>query len=338
MRHNLTWKAGSPIGTIQPLGPMEEPTTFHGIWKDRFVGGGQGRLPYVVAAGFDYSVLLAQDLVRAMLDLTRSGNLIRVQWGPFVRTGIMASFKAEPERLQDIAWEVEFVWNSFDDQEPAPASIQNKPVVALKEKQNLMDDQLAFEPPNLNEDFSASLLAGIANLRDKAGVVFDKVRAVNNAIATPAQVIGSVSTAVADIVSEAEDEIARLLDVPGDLVRSLDRLVDLLPFELWRRDQSSAIHAFRSSAQLTEAGLREEASPGSIGVVTMPAGVTLRSLAASIYGTPDAWKLIASANGLTGSDPAPGTQLIIPSVPAGKGVRTDGNLSTERGGSAQGTC
>lgn len=332
MRHSLSWKAGSPVGTLQPLGPQEEPTTFHGVWKDRFVGS------FITAGGFDFDIALAQDLCRAMYVLARSGNEIRVTWGPFVRSGILHRFKAEPDRTQDIAWEAEFVWNSFDDQKPAPASAPNEPVVGLKDKLNLMDDQVAFEPPNLEPNFSASAVAGITALRDKAGVVFDKVRAVNTAVATPGQVIGAIATAVADIQVTAEDEMSRLLDAPGEFVRSLDRLVDVLSFESWRRSQARAVHAFRYSAQLTEAGQREQASPGSVGVVQMPAGVTLRALAASIYGTPDAWQLIASANGLTGSDVPAGTPLLIPAAPTGKGVKADGNLQAERSGSAQGPC
>lgn len=332
MRHSLAWKAGSPIGTIQPLGPKEEPTTFQGMWKDRFVGA------FVAAAGFNYDIALAQDLCRAMYDLVRSGNQVRVQWGPFVRTGILGSFKAEPQRLQDIAWELECVWNAFDDLTPAPAGRAPRNEADLKQRLNAMDDTLAFEPPNLAADFSAGVVSGISTLRDRASVVFDAVREVNTAVATPAQTLGAIATAVSDIRVEAESEIVRLLDAPGEFVRSLDRLSDVLSFEGWRRTQAKDVHAFRYSAQLTEGDVRQEAAPGSVGVVLMPAGVTLRSLAASIYGNPDAWNLIANANGLTGSDVPAGTPLIIPAVPAGKGVRANGNLPAERGGSASGPC
>ena len=332
MRHSISWKAGSPIGTIQPLGSQEEPTTFHGMWKDRFLA------PFVGAFGFDFEIRLAEDLCRAMYLLARSGNEIRVEWGSFVRSGLIGHFRAEPERTQDIAWELEFVWNSFDDQKPAPASAQNKPEADLKARLNAMDDTLAFEPPNLAEDFSAGVVSGITNLRDKASSIFDVVRQVNTALATPAQTLGAIATAVSDIQTEAESELVRLLDAPGEFVRSLDRLTDVLSFETWRRTQGRTVHAFRYSSQLTEAGVREEASPGAVGVVLMPAGVTLRALAASIYGTPDAWKLIASANGLSGSDVPAGTPLISPAVPTGKGVRADGDLQTERSGSASGPC
>jgi hypothetical protein len=47
-------------------------------------------------------------------------------------------------------------------------------------------------------------------------------------------------------------------------------------------------------------------------LIPMPQGVTLRKLALEYYGSADDWATIADANGLTSSEVAPGTMLLIP--------------------------
>ena len=37
MRAEVTWYPGSPVGSLQILGPKEGETTIHGTWKDRFI-------------------------------------------------------------------------------------------------------------------------------------------------------------------------------------------------------------------------------------------------------------------------------------------------------------
>lgn len=313
-RTKLTWYPGNPTATLQVLGAEEEPTEINGMWKDRYLPG------QVDVAGFP-EVRTAEELVAIFEALRIAGNALRVQWGPNVREGILKRFSASYARLEDVSWEATFEWFARNEG-IAPRLTARPPQISdLRQRLNAIDDQLAFEPPGISLDYRSQILGGINTIRQKAGVVFDGLRAINALARTPAFALGAIASAVDSIRFEAEDEIGRLENIPRETVHATDRVADVLVFEGWRRTLAHRVFMFRGSAQERHREVKEQAKPGALKFITVPGDTTLRQIALAEYGSADSWQEIADANGFDGSIVPAGTVVIIP--PPKGGVRVN---------------
>ena len=330
-RNRLEWYAGNPVGTLQVLGAQETPTTINGMWKDKFLAGN------VEVSGFPQPAT-ADDLVKIFEDILRSGNRLRVQWETFVRNGILARFSATPERIEDIAWQAEFVWFGRDDQEVPRATADEDPTETLLQSMNAVDDQLAFEPSTVDPGFADQAQQAIASIREQTTEVFDRVREINSEAAVPGRILGAIGSAADNIRSETEAELTRLLNTPAQTLSALDFVVQTLKLEQWKRNQAKALHDHRANVQRVQRDVVRQFAPGAIGTVTVRGTSTLRDIAVQVYGTPDAWQQIADFNNIVGSIVDAGTVLALPQTPQQRGVRTDGNIQTERAGQASASC
>ena len=129
-RHDLTWYAGSPEGTLQILGAKEEDTSINGWWKDRFLmpidamavdtrieaglasstaqaAGQNGELGAQING---QPVENVRGLAEAVDDMRRKGQLVEVTWMSIVRRGIIKSFRQTWHTAQDLEWELQFAW------------------------------------------------------------------------------------------------------------------------------------------------------------------------------------------------------------------------------------
>ena len=129
-RHDITWYAGSPEGTIQMLGAKEDETTINGWWKDRFLrqvvdmsaaeqtaagftsdtqrpAGQQGE-PGAQIDGQPVNNI--RELAEEIDDLRRKGQIIEVSWVHQLRRGILSSFRQSWHTAMDLEWEMRFVW------------------------------------------------------------------------------------------------------------------------------------------------------------------------------------------------------------------------------------
>lgn len=326
MRSRLTWYGGNPVATQQVLGPSEEPTTIKGIWKQRFLNAQQVLIEGF--AGIQSNTLTPEQLAFAFDQIRIAGNTLRVQWGPFVRTGILKSFRVTPDRIEDIAWEAIFEWSARNDAEASPAAAEPVNPPDLRRTLNGVDDQLAFKPKNTLASFVQNLEEGLAKVRTQTGKVFDQVRAINGLVTTASDVLGGIQSSTEAIRAEVGTLSTQLVDVPYlDAVAS-DRVLDVLSTESWRRTLGRRVSAHRFDAQRLEQDIREEVAPEALAVVTLPGDTSLRALALRAYGSADAWQVIADFNGLTGSVVPGGTQIVIPPAPARAGGVQRGDVST----------
>lgn len=323
--HRLTWYPGNPVGTLQVLGPREVPTTLGGMWKDRFL---RGQVEISGFQGLDGTTLTAEQLIGAFDQLRVAGNLLRVQWGPMVRNGILHRFRATPDRIEDIVWEAEFVWSGRDDAEAPRAAAEPDEAPDLRKRVNETDDQLAFQPKTISKSYRQSVLTSINGMRSQAGVVFDRLRQVDGLVQTPAEIVGAVSSAVESIRIEATEAIGILSDEPYTAAQTTDRVLDVLTGERWRRTLSRRVAALRATAQRLEQQVREKALGGVLTVITLPGDTSLRQIAIQAYGTADAWQTIADFNGFTTSVIPGGTVVTIPPAPERAGGIQRGFLPT----------
>lgn len=324
-QHKLTWYPGNPVGTLQVLGPREGPTTLGGMWKDRFL---QGQVEISGFPGVDGATLRAEQLIAAFDQIRVGGNLLRVQWGPQVRNGILARFRATPDRIEDIVWEAEFVWNGRDDAEAPRAAEEPAEAPNLRQRVNETDDQLAFQPKPISKNYRARVLERINVMRSKSGVIFDRLRQVDGIVQTPAQVVGAISSATEAIRVEAESAIGILSDEPYTFAQASDRVLDVLSGERWRRSLSRRVGALRATAQRLDQQTREKALGGVLTVITLPGDTSLRRIAIQAYGSADAWQTIADFNGFTTSVIPGGTVVVIPPAPERAGGIQRGFLPT----------
>jgi hypothetical protein len=126
LRLQTTWYPGNPVATAQVLGPLESPSTFHGMWKDRFISGpawdgtvSDSIPPAQLTNDFaDFSsggLNSAADLCDLLDAIRRSGLPVRVTWDQWVRLGFLTEFGFKPHRHQDVEWTATFTWISQDD-------------------------------------------------------------------------------------------------------------------------------------------------------------------------------------------------------------------------------
>lgn len=316
-RSVMTTYPGNPVSTLQVLGPEQEPTQLGGRWSDRFLGSGQ----VAIVEGFE-PIIRAEDLVRVFESLRDSGNLLRVQWGPQVRFGILSVFTATYERQEDVAWSAEFTW--VGRQETARRAVTSaEPIGQLRQRMNEFDDGLALMPGGLSPDYVASVTSGVRTLRARVAGAFDHVRVIAQAPQAPIRMIRGLAADAIGVRDEMKSVLAQLADQPLELglpAGDGDRVATQIRVQSWRRTQARRGH--RLQAETIREAQRQErkANPRPRQHLVAAEGENLRHLAVRFYGSADAWTKIARANGLASSSVPAGTLLLIP--PAGPTAET----------------
>ena len=316
MRVATTWYPGNPVATMQVLGPELAATTMEGMWKDRFLPG------QVVLAGFaDLDGLETADaVVRAMEHLRDAGNELRVQWNNVVRRGVLTDFTPTWVRPQDVNWSATWTWFAANADQAVRAGYNPLPATTLSTALVKHDDSILFVPPAVSRDFAAEILTRANAVRAQVGALFDVLRQAQSMATMPLTLAQAGLTAVESLTAELQDEIGRMTNIPSIYASTLDRVVDVLNVEGWRRDGARMAAILRGNGQRTAAEIQRNVIPGILDVVTADGLVTLRQYAQTYYGSPDSWTLIANANGLVESTPAAGAIIIIPTNPAPAGT------------------
>lgn len=307
LRTKITWYAGNNVATQQVLGVEELDMTLSGVWNDRFIGG------LVEVEGFQ-TPQLARDVVAIFEDIQRSGNTLRFQWGPVVRTGILKEFVPTWARLQDVEWTMNWEWQSRDDATVPRATLDEPPDSSeLRRRQNEVDDQLAFEPAQVSPDYRSQVRAEIGRVRGRVVSLFDRVRDARSFALVP---LTATRGALADaelLREEGNSVIGDLLETPIDLATGFQDLVSRLRVEVWRREEGNRTRRVVGEGQRLGRVFRRISAPAPLAVVTVRGGGdSLRRIAQRFYGTQDEWRRIESANGLTGSVVPAGTLVVVP--------------------------
>ena len=315
----ITHYVGNPVATQQILGPREMATVIKGMWKARFLSGA------VLVNGDPSRITSPAELVQLVEGMTRAGKAVRVQWAFEVRTGILKAFTPTFDRIQDVAWEIEFEWSGRDDEEAPKAATEAsapagnnllKEVAAIEEVQ-------ALAPPTALE-FANGLVAEIAAVRDRATEIVDSLQQIEALVNLPAATLGAFRSSVAQLVRQLTEFERRIngsrssavdsrtatsvkgatnqpaapgRNAAGSVKRS-SAGVQLLQWESWRRSMARNLVNMRFRLQRLDLDVAARQQPEATRVVTAREGETLYSLATRLYGSPDFANFLAQANRL----------------------------------------
>ncbi len=307
-RHKLSWYAGNPKGTLQVLGPQESPTNLQGTWKSRFLGSESGA---VFVAGFD-EVTNAQGLVEVFDELRRAGNALRVQWGRQVREGILSEFEPSYITIEDVRWTCAFTWFGREGVEAPRASAAEQPESELRRDQNAVDDQAAFEPATVTEEYSEARRTGLSAVRSATTQLFDRSREIRSQAQDLVPAVTGFQAAAETLRTAIGSEVQALVERPYTEAQGDDGVLAVLELDTWRRGLGRRLDALRARGLSEALSFRGQAVPPPLARLGVPAGISLRTLALRYYGSADDWTLIADANGLSASVLTAPTVLEIP--------------------------
>lgn len=343
MRAEFTAYPGSPVRSLQILGPEEDETPIHGEWKDRFImpaaqGVGAAKWDDGTGAGV-VQVANVKDLVKAMDSIRRGGQLVRVTWSGIARVGILAHFVATFENEHDAAWEGSFEWSS-QDEALAPLIITATPnsTGAISGAQGQMS-KFATALNNVS--------ATIAAVQDKVeiaegvvGGVLTKLNTINDAVFGMTDIANTVTVGGASVSDSARAMIGGFNNISALASDLMSTMRAFAPADLFTLNQALptapgwpapsvgtqlAAVAFQRSVIGIARDLRAQAAKASSDLeaqvgVSAPVIATiigkqssdLRKLSMQYYGTQDNWQKIASFNGLSGGLIPPGKLLMVP--------------------------
>lgn len=304
-RHTTTWYNGNPQATLQILGPKKGPTVIEGGWMARYLPG------TVEVRGFE-EVRMPADLLAVFNDLCDSGNLLRVEWGPEVRFGILASFRGMYRREEDAGWEAEFVWTGIGATFRVATQERNRNGAGIGNELNELDNLLSSEPFAVIDQYRNQVLYQINRVRNYGNAIIDLVRQAGDVLRAPAEIAQAVVGAVDGLRLEADLLLESLAEIPATYVEVSEDVIDTLFVETWRRALAFQLGLVVDAAEEERRNLEPDDAPGALRFVTVPGDTTLRELARQHLGDPDAWQTIADLNGLTSSIAPAGFVLILP--------------------------
>lgn len=303
-RIKATWYAGNTRATLQVMGPVEEPTSMNGMWKDLFLGVGA-----------------ALQLVQTFDAIRRTGPLLKVEWGPAVRIGMLEVFKWTPViSTTDIQWDAKFVWAAQDEKPAALISatgIQNpregltavatQGAAASNSVRAWLEDAVSTIvsfPDNVLGSVDMALSSTFGLIQD----INDTAGAVSDIQALPLNILQrgvGVSVAMANSMRDLTETMFTIN--PGDYLWN-DLGSALLDFKDFLFGTVESADAAAESATETAGSLEGQLVPELIAEIRVPPGTDLRDLAMQYYGDPDDWYPIAVASGFRDS--------VVPSSPS----------------------
>lgn len=311
---------GNAVSTMQVLGPEWGTGVISGAWKDRFVTG------CVEATGFAYlqtgATIRARELVRAFSELCAAGAPVRVQWGDQIRRGVVATVTPTWLRSEDVEYQIEFDWVGLDEPQAAVASAETaSPETQIQEAAADVDAAADTRPASVSGPETERQQASQRSNREAVGQVFDAIRRVRSGVQIgdriATQAAAMIEAGALAINGTAKDDAEQTGDRPYTSETDFNDVVSVLGVEGWRRTYTRSETRFAAVALAVGIEQSRELAPnGSIAIVTIRQGQTLRDLAMTYYGSGDSWQTIADFNDLPSSTPAVGTVVVVPPIPA----------------------
>lgn len=369
-----TWYPGNADeATQQVLGPQELPSRWNGEWNRTLLG--KSPALFNDENGTPNTVIAPQDLWDIFESIARGGRRLSVVWGvtqdpaasaaelnalangKVVRQGRMTELKFKATRIQDIAWEVEFAWQSRGQTQnkvtSTRASTVNSNSAALQNKINALQAantqaSLAYQnPSNLTlgqieafANYPTTLVNSLANQITQITNDFGTVIAIAATLASqPLQISNRALNLARNTVSQlnsfydtlSEISVEQLYD-KNDLASLLRAVNAFFPQSDAARDAARTAQQFTADLateiqSLDNAGLinpQRLADPNSLQqVYVCKSGDTPAFVSQKFYQTPDHAVDILRANKLSWYTPTfnAGKILIIPVLQSVNAIR-----------------
>jgi hypothetical protein len=318
-RTKKTKYAGSPVATLQLFGlDVDVPTTISGMWHDRYLGNPLDVL--VLVTGFA-SPTTAEQMIALFEDLVRAGATLEVSWGFYLRVGVLKRFVGKPDRVEDVAWEAEFEWESDGKTKaPRPKFPDAPKLDRVRQTMTQLSDHAAYDPLDTLQAFEARLFAAVDALQERVESLLDTARGLATALTLPARVVVGVQQAATSIAFGAGQIIEEVIGAPYLTMQVIDDLASVLTAEAWRRDLASYCDELRHASLSVSDAFTRRLEPDPVRIVRADQTGSLRRIAQDEYGQGDAWQLLADANGFEGAFVPPGTEVWVPPSPGPVGV------------------
>jgi hypothetical protein len=281
--------AAEQLPEPDPAKEIQFPTvpTFLGVPSNESTTQSGGVLPGARAR-------TARAVRDALYQLSRGGQLLRVEWGSIARFGYIAEFTPTHDREQDIYWEIRFAWIGDTDAQPKPQPRSKDMVSAVKAVLQFYQDLITFlrSATLFVETYKRQLTQFLRRMDSLAADLLSTLERIvrvatpvnpNNLFGNTKAAFQGMRRAVADFEQTLDDlgaKIRRMRDTRGqDPAGGI--IIDNMQ------------HEFRAlAARLAAAATREQATidrfstPNIKAVVRTYAGTSLRDVSIDQYGTP----------------------------------------------------
>lgn len=319
-RTKVTYYTGNPEGTQQLFGPTFDPTTFTGVWRDKYLQPDvETRASPVTVQGFDQPTT-AEGLIDIFRELVLSGSTLEVQWSMYRRIGTLRRFVATPDRTEDQGWSAEFEWTGDGTEAPEQSPLEALDVDRIQSAMNALNDLSAFDPLDTLQAFEARVFSLIDEIQTKVDDVLQQCRVLANLATLPQRVVQGIRSAATSISMLVGQLLQETVEATYTIAINEDGVSNVLTMEAFKRDLAFFGATLRESVLAATMSLEARSEPDALRIVTMDQSGSLRVLAQREYGNADAWQAIADVNGFENSSVPPGTQVIIPPAPGQTGA------------------
>ena len=338
-RVEVDWLPGAPHGTATILGPIDNPTTINGAWKQRFVieplSGTLVTSPTapITLDGKAFGDIVDIDVV--VDSMCREGQLCEVSWGPVVRHGFLENWVRKWTTVKDLEWQMNFKWISRGEKVDPVVFVTTAGFDGIAGgMQSLLDGLDAIEvPPELG--VSTSLVEGLQafqqSIEDSIGSVTDSVQQFTAQVTGVIRTVRGIAATFDGLGTDAEDLVSFIeaqfgselgldagpgapgtggffLGVPYPQQNEAQKRISLVLVDDIKRWALRVKH----HCALQKAKLKVALGGNVVAQVTVKSGQDLKDLAKQYYGSPFEWRRIMQFNELTGIDPPEGTLVFIP--------------------------
>lgn len=315
-RGRVNYPPWQPVADVSVLGTVWEPLSISGLWDDKYMD--QRNAPLLSGfrglGGASGRARNCAEIIDAFYLLIRTGETLKVEWGPMTRFGLLWVFKPRFKRIERVPWEMEFNWTGDTDIKPvikARAKISPLGLLALllaileriRRALQILQGPAKYFAANILQPFNL-LVSAITD-------VLSELQKVIAGAITPRKVLGDLRAGFAKIRLAAADLLRALRNKVGftDPLNSRDAALADYGL-LFMRKEVLAVSAAMAERELELAKLDV---PDLIDSTFTGDGETLRDIAKRFYGSAADWVVIANYNSLASSTVPTNTLILIPS-------------------------
>jgi len=343
---NTTWLPGNPVANQQVIGNRLEPTTLRGAWHDKFLlsadedngvelvnypqvsPGAQSQNSIASGAVFQSSNVfpgtqparLARTVDAAVELMMVEGQQLRFSWDQYVRYGRITRYSADFDRINDIAWEMEFTWTGLTQFSPVKRATKYNALttangladILASINENLLE-LAALKQPNA---FTTKVIGPILQLGSTVESLVDALQQIVSIATAPFDLINTITGALEQVRSQVLDLLS-LFDTnrsaAGEraLVGDADsvQIANLVQQQL--RDRLIELSSFARDQQRLAALFQTE---DILATIFADSFTSLRDIAREKYGDPSQWTEISEYNGFFSPTVPRGTVIRVPAL------------------------
>lgn len=338
-RVEVEYLPGAGEGTATVLGPVDEPSTLNGAWKEKYLGAlaaaATGQAPAMILDGG--AVLGVRDAKDLFDSLCRMGQLLEVSWFDEVRHGFLEIFGRSWTTAKDLTWEMTFKWISRgEDIGPAVfTTITGLGDLAAEVRRRLSELAQIEVPEGFGIDFGF-----LDSLRDLQQGIAGAVQSVTDAVQQLTRKATTVSRVTRGIVATLFDIEEQCLALGGFVENQFGQeaedwkrligdkgetggIISGTPVELQTETQKLQARFFQLEVKQWAQDLRayvidqrtqlqQQLGKEVLQSYKVKAGQDLRDISQLAYGSAFEWRTLLLFNELPGIDVEPGTVVLVP--------------------------